>query len=616
MNNFNRISASAFLAAASLAISADSWALGLGDAKVESFLNQPLRARIDLVTQETDDVASVTAQLASAADYEMIGASRESVSVPIHFTVEDVDGDAYLLATSRLPIGDPVVRLIVEVNWSSGRMLREYTLFLDPPSVPDTPPAPRVDERPAARPAAAAAPVETPSAAPAPKAAPAAAPAQLLAGGGKYGPVKSGETLWGIASAWSSGSGMDVNRVMIAIQRANPSAFLKNNINLLKRGAILRMPAMEEVSEISSATANSEVRSQAEEFAGQRASGAASAETPLLAGESAASPAADVTDAASPLTPAEEPESPAAAVDAEAETTENEAAEAGQDQLELVPPSSDSGLDSTYGFEESEETGTAGESVQALREDLARTEEELYNQKQQNSYLEDRIKELQSQLESAEQGNVADSDAANMEQRLREERQVDQQERARLAANSAAEEPNKPWYSRFGLWLIGLLVVIAALAGWIISRRGSGSGVEAAAASPSDSLRDIKDEAEQVLRVLEEPEESDTEAEPEPETESGAAPEAEADSPETDEKPDEGAPEEEKPGKPAAPQGDDDAELLDEESSDPEIQLDLARAYISMGDKEAARVILEEVLANGSEEQQEDARKMLDVLKS
>ncbi|MGD8930903.1 MAG: FimV/HubP family polar landmark protein, partial [Lysobacterales bacterium] len=297
MNNFNRISASAFLAAASLAISADSWALGLGDAKVESFLNQPLRARIDLVTQETDDVASVTAQLASAADYEMIGASRESVSVPIHFTVEDVDGDAYLLATSRLPIGDPVVRLIVEVNWSSGRMLREYTLFLDPPSVPDTPPAPRVDERPAARPAAAAAPVETPSAAPAPKAAPAAAPAQLLAGGGKYGPVKSGETLWGIASAWSSGSGMDVNRVMIAIQRANPSAFLKNNINLLKRGAILRMPAMEEVSEISSATANSEVRSQAEEFAGQRASVAASAETPLLAGESAASPAADVTDA-------------------------------------------------------------------------------------------------------------------------------------------------------------------------------------------------------------------------------------------------------------------------------------------------------------------------------
>ena len=57
-----------------------------------------------------------------------------------------------------------------------------------------------------------------------------------------------------------------------------------------------------------------------------------------------------------------------------------------------------------------------------------------------------------------------------------------------------------------------------------------------------------------------------------------------------------------------------DAELLDEESSDPEIQLDLARAYISMGDKEAARVILEEVVNNGSEAQQAEARKMLGFL--
>jgi pilus assembly protein FimV len=60
----------------------------------------------------------------------------------------------------------------------------------------------------------------------------------------------------------------------------------------------------------------------------------------------------------------------------------------------------------------------------------------------------------------------------------------------------------------------------------------------------------------------------------------------------------------------------DDAEVLDEESSDPEIQLDLARAYISMGDKEAARVILEEVGINGSEEQQEEAKKMLELLVS
>jgi pilus assembly protein FimV len=63
------------------------------------------------------------------------------------------------------------------------------------------------------------------------------------------------------------------------------------------------------------------------------------------------------------------------------------------------------------------------------------------------------------------------------------------------------------------------------------------------------------------------------------------------------------------------PTGEDaDTDALDEERADPEIQLDLARAYISMGDKEAARVILEEVIANGTEEQQVDANKMKDML--
>jgi pilus assembly protein FimV len=70
----------------------------------------------------------------------------------------------------------------------------------------------------------------------------------------------------------------------------------------------------------------------------------------------------------------------------------------------------------------------------------------------------------------------------------------------------------------------------------------------------------------------------------------------------------------ETPVKSSFPAADEEAELLDEDSADPEIQLDLARAYISMGDKEAARVILEEVIAHGSEDQQAEASKMKDFL--
>ena len=88
--------------------------------------------------------------------------------------------------------------------------------------------------------------------------------------------------------------------------------------------------------------------------------------------------------------------------------------------------------------------------------------------------------------------------------------------------------------------------------------------------------------------------------------EPAAAPPAEA--PGEDES---GEEEEAAPARAPVDDADEDAEVLDEESSDPEIQLDLARAYISMGDKEAARVILEEVISNGTEEQQAEAQTMM-----
>jgi pilus assembly protein FimV len=604
MITMKRISAATLLAVASLAYSPESSALGLGDVTVESFLNQPLQMRIDLITRESDDLTSVTAKMASADDYQLIGASLESVPVPIRFALEDLEGDAHIVATSTLPVNEPVVRLIVEVNWASGRLLREYTIFLDPATVPEQAPLPRMDRR--AEPAPAAAEVR-PVTEPAPAAERSATmvPARQPQTG-EYGPVRSGETLWAIASKWSDGSGLDMNQVMIAIQRENPQAFLNDNINLLKRGAILRMPAVEQVDDIPVAAAISEVAAQTDAFRNWRRADAASPATPLLAEERAPAPPGpteEATTAAEDATPTKIPESaePAAdevppaepeAADAEPEADAAPAVDEAQltDQLELVPPSADSELDSVYGFEEADEDAAdanASMAVSALREDLARTEEELVNQQQQNNYLQERIQELESQLAAQAQDGVADADLANMEDRLRAQRE--------------ATPASEPWYSRVSYWLIGLLVVVAGFIGWLFSRRGGGEAAREVAAG--QELRGIKDEAEEVLRVLDEPAKPAA-AEPEPEPISDEAAEA--------------APEEAEESAPAmvARRGDDDAELLDEESSDPEIQLDLARAYISMGDKEAARVILEEVVANGSEKQQAEAEKMLELLAS
>jgi len=598
MNSNNRISAPVLLMAASLAFSPSAWSLGLGEAKVDSYLNQPLKARIDLISQASDDLSTVTAGMASAADYELIGASIEGIPVPLRFTVEDLEGDAYIAATSTLPINEPVLRLIVEVNWSSGRLLREYTLFLDPPAVPEAAPAPRIDQRKAV-----AAPPARQESTPAVRPSSSATPSTPAAA--EYGPVRNGETLWGIASEWSRGSGLGVNQVMIAIQRENPAAFLNGNINLLKRGAILRMPDRSEVELISAAAAYREVAAQTEQFSSEgRDRSVASPATPLLSEEAAAveqEPEAAGAEAAAEVMaesgadaePGEQPAEEPAPEAGSADTDRADATEA-QDVLELIPPSEESELDSGYGFEESEQPAEADADVQVLRESLARTEEELINQQQQNSYLEERIRELESELESDGEGAVADADLANMEDRLRAERQ----------AAASQQDSRAPWYSRLSIWWIGLLVLVAGLAGWLLSRRGQSAQ---AGGDSAASLRGLKSEAEDVLRVLGE----ETKLQPEAAAAAVSRVDAGAESTEEGEREDVV---ETTPAVARTKRWEDEAELLDEASSDPEIQLDLARAYISMGDKEAARVILEEVVGNGTEEQQAEANKMLELL--
>ena len=533
-------------------------ALGLGNASVESYLNQPLRANIELIVRETDDLRSVVASLASAEDFALIGASREAISVPLRFTVEQEGEAAFIRVSSNLPVKDPVIRLIVEVNWSSGRMLREYTLFLDPPTFSSPAPSPPAAESGSdvsvAPTVAAAAP------APAQAADSGTVPTEseytgVEAGEAEHGPVQAGETLWRIASDWSRGSGLNINQVMLAIQRNNPQAFINGNINLLKRGAILRMPLPGEVEEIPVEAARTEVVQQTQAFQGNALPSAV--DTPLV----------DESSEAVVSMPDDEP--------GEAE-----------DRLELVPPSEASDIDSAYGFEESQDEADAGASVQALREELARAEEELIAEQQTNQNLLDRIDELEGQLAAAEEGNVADAELAQMQSDLREQRLAEEESEAAAPAAPAPVNPavpqvrsssqaknQDPWYSSLMVWVIGLLVLGAAVAGWFLSRRAAEPlQVSDIGGRRDETVRGIKDEAEGILRVLEP---------------TGEAP---------------------RPQPPAEPV---EAELLDEESADPEVRLDLARAYVAMGDKEAARVILAEVIEHGNAEQKAEANAML-----
>ncbi|MCH8058235.1 MAG: hypothetical protein IIB78_10240 [Proteobacteria bacterium] len=466
MNNRNHFCTNAMLGASMLALSQVAWSLGLGEAKVESFLGQPLEVKIELITGPSDDLASLRVSLASAADYELIGASRDDVSVPLQFSVigldGDLDGNAYIAVNSKLDINNPVVRLILEVNWSSGRMLREYTLFLDPPTYSQRAPAPRIEAERTTVPTPAPAITTVGDAA--------------ILGTDEYGPVQSGDTLWRIAMDWSAGRGLNINKVMLAIQRQNPQAFSSNNINLLQRGAILRMPQRDDINSISFAVANSEVQKQIDAFELRRSINLARPIVPLLAEESIAIEAARSEE----LLPSELP------------------TDLAPSQLELIPPSEDIPLDSTYGLEESEAAADDAVSAQALREELSRKEEELINQQQQNTYLEQRLKELEGQLGESREGTVEDKNLVGMEERLREERLGDSQTAAPIVVSSPT--PEEPWYIRFSLWLLGLLVLVAVVAGWFMSRRGSPDTVVSDLGGDTDPLREVKDKAEQAIK--------------------------------------------------------------------------------------------------------------------
>ncbi|MEX0914320.1 MAG: hypothetical protein WDZ60_00365, partial [Wenzhouxiangellaceae bacterium] len=117
-------------------------ALGLGEARVDSFLNQPLDVRMRLLDVSDDDLDSLTVSTASPEDFERLGLMSNALALKLEVRVDRSVSPPVVRVTSARPVSDPVVQLLVDARWGSGRMLREYTIFLDPPTVEVEPPAP------------------------------------------------------------------------------------------------------------------------------------------------------------------------------------------------------------------------------------------------------------------------------------------------------------------------------------------------------------------------------------------------------------------------------------------------------------------------------------------
>jgi len=282
--------------AAALCLSATGAnAAGLGKITVFSPLGQPLRAEID-VNASREELVSMNARLASPEAFRQVGIEYVQGIASIRFAVDKrKDGQPYLRMTSDRPINEPFIDVLVELTWSSGRMVREYTVLLDPPESL-TPVAPVAVAAPTAtKPAPVQMPAAVPTPAPAPapiaeqpapvaekpapapvaateKPAPAPAMEQAAAKGDEPASrlVKSGDTLTRIA-AETKPAGISLDQMLVALLRSNEGAFDRGNMNRLRAGKILNIPSAEAAAAVAPAEARQVVVTQARDFNAYRA---------------------------------------------------------------------------------------------------------------------------------------------------------------------------------------------------------------------------------------------------------------------------------------------------------------------------------------------------------
>ena len=340
------------------AFASQSFALGLGDIRLNSALNQPLDAEVELLSPTPKELNELRVTLAPPEAYRKAGLERVHFHTRMRFSVEKrPDGSAVVRITTRDPVREPFLDFLLEASWSAGQVIREYTVLVDPPVLMPAPapatqaatttaPAPRTEPRRAAAPQ------------------PAVRAPRMTARAGEYGPTRRNDTLWRVAEQVRPDGGVTMEQTMLALLEANPEAFSHGNINYLKAGYVLRIPSREEMTAISQAEARREVSRQNRLWREGRASATQAARSGTIERK----PAATGGGAA-----AVAPEAPADA------------------QLKLVAP--DKAASASAG------AGTGGEAaLDDVRSELAVAVEAVQAQQQQNQELSDRLAQLEAQI--------------------------------------------------------------------------------------------------------------------------------------------------------------------------------------------------------------------------
>jgi len=483
--------------ALSLAVSAalgvsQAHALGLGEIQVNSALNEPLDAEIKLTQVRDLSPLQIQPRMAAVDEYSLAGGvSQTRYLRDIQFQVLlTPDGSGSIRLRSSEPIQEPFLNFMVEVNWPSGRLVREYTLLLDPPVFDPTPVQRTLQPTQVQRPATsqAAAPQQRPAAQP-------VSNIRTRMDNATQVYVGVNDTLWEIA-ARNKPANISEHQMMLALLRKNPAAFPSGNINTMRAGVVLDLPTEQEAARLTHREAVAEVARQTQLWREGRATARQpEAKAPVDVSRQASDASNDQADTGSSQGTEAAQES---AGQAEAATTD-------EGQLKIVAPQEEAEAAPEETEESAGETVTteeAGESQQQDSSAVSSAQENLENEvliaqekidrlERENTDLNEKLNSVLEQLEA--QSRLLELQSQQMA--------TLQTELARNSAQPAANQTDSKGDmlqnpAVLGGIGAGALAVLAGL--WLMLRRRGSKEPEKKRelVNVPDDLRE-KDEAEQ-----------------------------------------------------------------------------------------------------------------------
>lgn len=230
-----------------------AFSLTLGRIHVQSAQGQTLRAELDIANMSAEESASVKANIAPETSFAAMGLEYKPLFADIQITLERrSDGSQFFKFLSLSTVNDKYLDMVLEVRWTAGRIVRNFTLLLDPPRSSEAAKAVETLAAPAL--------IDEPK--PSDKATTQKPTPHTIM-------VAAGDTAGAIANQ-TKPNGTSVEQMLIALQQSNPSAFINGNINQIRAGAVLTIPDQADIQKINALDAVEAVKAQAQTFNDRR----------------------------------------------------------------------------------------------------------------------------------------------------------------------------------------------------------------------------------------------------------------------------------------------------------------------------------------------------------